>query len=122
MLRTWKFKDPIYGMGYILHCGDFDEAQAYLKRYVNKDPEPEDTHLSALTTLVDVGDRAFIHLWLRDYPRKIRTLGTLAHECLHATMMTLDMIGEKPDVDHDEPAAYYLAWLFEECHRRLIKL
>lgn len=121
-LRTWQFKDPIYGMGYILHCGEFDAAQRWLKKRVNKDPEKKDGHLVALTTLVSVEDRSFIHLWFDEFhPRNGRNLGSLAHEALHATLMTFDTIGQPVDEEHDEAAAYYLAWLFEECYRRLTR-
>ena len=121
-LRTWKFVDPIYGMGYILHCGDFDASQQYLKRMVNKDPDSEKPVPVALTTLIRTADdKPFVHVWLRAFTRNAASVATLAHECLHATMMTFDHIGQPVDGEHDEAAAYYLGWLVEECYRRLAK-
>ena len=121
-LRTWVFKDPVYGMGYILHRGTWDAAQKYLQRYANAEPctEPIDEHLVALTTLMQTDTTRFVHLWFPKFsPRNMRHLSTLAHECLHATLMTFDIVGIPVDSEHDEAAAYYLAWLYEECYRRL---
>lgn len=44
---------------------------------------------------------------------------TLAHECFHATMQIFDRIGETPNNQHDEPAAYLIGYLFKRYVRAL---
>lgn len=119
-LQTWRWKDPIYGMPYLLHLGSFDEAQRYLQRKVNKDPEKDDEHVIALTSLISAERETFLHLWFPEFSRrKNRHLATLAHEAVHAATITFNVVGMPIDEAHDEAAAYYVGWVYEECLKRL---
>jgi len=40
------------------------------------------------------------------------SLDTLAHECLHASLRIMDLIGMPVDCEHDEPIAHLAGYLF----------
>lgn len=44
---------------------------------------------------------------------------TIAHECLHCAIYVLDTRGVKINKKNDEPACYYLGWLFCEVKKYL---
>lgn len=43
--------------------------------------------------------------------------GVIAHECLHATNMIMDVVGIEADLDNDEAQAYLLGYLVETIHQ-----
>lgn len=43
------------------------------------------------------------------------TIPTIAHECLHVVSFVFNYCSINYDVYNDEPAAYLLGWLVEEC-------
>ena len=46
----------------------------------------------------------------------------IAHEALHVVSIIFDHIGAKMDLDNDEPQAYLLGWVVEQCDKTLNKL
>lgn len=43
------------------------------------------------------------------------TYGDLAHECFHASNMIFEMKGVRPDLSNDEPQAYLIKWIMNQC-------
>ncbi len=43
----------------------------------------------------------------------------IAHEAVHITNMILKHIYAKLDIENDEPQAYLLGWIVEQCHKFL---
>lgn len=121
-LLTAKWKDPIYGMPFILQRGPADEVQGWLLRNYEVEPDEWSPHWQALTQLFETEKASFIHIWVPRFNRRNpRHLATLAHELMHAVTMTFDTIGMPINEAHDEAAAYYMGWLYEECFRRLTR-
>lgn len=54
-------------------------------------------------------------IWTRHQEKKVSSqLAILAHECLHATNMTLDRIGYEVDLKNDEAQAYLFTEIFRQ--------
>ena len=45
--------------------------------------------------------------------------GYISHECFHAANYTMQFIGWEFDPENDEPIAYLLTWLVDECYKFL---
>lgn len=121
--RTWDIKDPIYGQLYNLRVSDPGDFDRFLSRFGKVTPTGPNTLGQALL----VGPGRFVALWFRndpDLPKLLRacdpkTVGTVAHECLHAIMYAFERIGSRVDHDNPEPACYYHAWLVSQIVSRL---
>jgi hypothetical protein len=48
---------------------------------------------------------------------KKTSYGVIAHESLHAVSYIFDFHGIVMDCKNDEPIAYLLEWVVEECHK-----
>lgn len=56
-------------------------------------------------------------IMIRFSSKRIMSVGTMAHESYHATKDILDHVGEKDDVEHQEPFAYLLGWIANCCDK-----
>lgn len=54
-----------------------------------------------------------LYIWMNE---KTKTVGTLAHECLHAVNRILDSKGMTATISDDETQAYLLAWLVDKLY------
>lgn len=50
------------------------------------------------------------------------TPGMIAHECSHVTDFVFHGIGHDFSLPKDEPRAYFMGWLVDECHQFLKKV
>jgi hypothetical protein len=45
------------------------------------------------------------------------TPGVIAHEAFHLANMIFKYISAEPTFDNDEPQAYLIGWIVDECHK-----
>jgi hypothetical protein len=107
-MRVKNTRIPIYGGKFtIIVTDDFKEVE---KKY-----NLEDTNgFDAMFVQAKKGAIHYIiALQTRNSP------GTVAHECMHACNAIFKDNEITPDLDNDEPQAYLLGWLVDECHKFL---
>ena len=74
-------------------------------------------------TLIDYAKPMRIWFW---FPKEVRPKtprwsAVIAHEALHGVMAVFTSRGIPVNDDHDEPATYYLGWLVEIIHQKLLE-
>lgn len=105
-LKHWRFGDPLYDVQIVLLHGPWKSALSWMNKTFSGVSESE------------VGS---LVLW---FPAWFDTtsayyLSVLAHESFHAAEFVLRARGFTLSDATDEAYAYYIAWMFRECHMRL---
>lgn len=119
MVKTWKWSDPLYDVSVFLLKGKGEDAQRYLKKTFDEDYVGE--WMGAKTLFISKPRGCALVLW---FPQWFSTkdgthLSVLAHEAFHAAEFTLRERGMTLTDASDEAYAYYIAWIFRECYRRM---
>ena len=121
-LRRWHWPDPFYDVTVVLLKGRGEHALAWMnKQFGDVTPASVGTFTGAKTMWVERDKGCAIVLWVPDwFSLKDRDcLAVLAHESFHAAEFVLRERGMTLTDASDEAYAYYIAWMFRECHKRL---
>jgi len=107
-----KIKIPIYNGTLVL-------IQNKSLQDIPKKWKPEKFDLSGYAAVTchrdnKFGFRYFVILFTKSIGSK-----TIAHEALHCMSDIFDHRGIKFDIYNDEPAAYLLGWIVDQCHKYL---
>lgn len=115
-MKSWKFRDALYPMDYILLMSTPAEAERFLAKEFGQPPRSE--WYQGATLFVETATRRAVVLWFRPDTMTVSP-STLAHECFHATSRTLRFMGLELDDGSEEAFAYHLTWLYEQVWTRL---
>lgn len=101
--------------------GEGADAQKYLKKTFDEDYSGE--WMGAKTLFISHKQGCALVLWFPSWfsVKDATHLSVLAHESFHAAEVTLRERGMMLTDASDEAYAYYIAWMFRECYRRLSK-
>lgn len=118
-MRVWKWPDSLYDVSVFLLRGTGDEAQRYLKQTFDEGYVGEWT--GAKTLFISKPRGCAIVLWFPVWWSRTDAthLSVLAHESFHAAEFVLRERGMTLTDASDEAYAYYIAWMFRECYRRM---
>lgn len=123
-LRMAHWTDAVYSISIVLMCGEWSAALAWMNEQF-EDVTEENTGAAsgAKTVWIERDGGNALVLW---FPMSFKAtdgddLATLAHECFHAAEMVLRNRGLKLSDESDEAYAYYVGYVFRECHKRLAK-
>lgn len=121
-LRVWKWADPVYDVSVVLLKGDGDQALAWLDRTF-ADVTDVGTFTGAKTLWIARERGCALALWFPTWfdPIDGAHLSVLAHESFHAAEFVMRERGMSLTDASDEAYAYYIAWMFRECHKRMSK-
>lgn len=124
-LKVAHWYDDLYGMPYTLLKGDREAARRWIAkraRYAEDSAAEGFEYAQAITWLLEhKNNTKTMVLWFPKFDKQQpEDLSTLAHEAFHAVTLTMTAVGLPLDEPHDEAYAYYLAWVFRECYRRLV--
>jgi len=118
----FKVNDPIYNVPLIFIVGDKEYYKKHMKNKLDCDYEESQSMGGETILIVDEKEgSANTIVWIPRLNFSIGNYSTIAHEVLHATFQTLNMIGVKLDYNNQEPINYYFDYLFGECLDKLIK-
>jgi hypothetical protein len=70
-----------------------------------------DESCRGVTMVTEIG----IVIWIEEQD----LLGSLAHECVHAAKFLFKQKGVISSNENDEPLAYLVQWIFENCEKKL---
>ena len=121
-LRKWRWSDPLYDVTIVLLHGEPESALAWMnKTFGEVTAENVGNFTGAKTMWIERSKGIALVLW---FPRWFHTkdgtyLSVLAHESFHAAEFLLRERGLTLTDSSDEAYAYYIAWMFRECYRRL---
>lgn len=120
-LRVWKWPDNVYDVTVFLLKGSGDDAKRWLKKTFDEEHPGE--WMGAKTLLISHERGCALVLWFPAWwsATDAMHLSVLAHESFHAAEFTLRERGMTLTDSSDEAYAYYIAWMFRECYRRLEK-
>lgn len=121
-LRRWAWPDPLYDTSVFLLRGEGADALVWMAKTFDATPSVG-TFTGAKTIWVEHEQGCALVLW---FPPWFHTndgkyLSVLAHESFHAAEFVLRERGMTLTDSSDEAYAYYIAWMFRECYRRLSK-
>lgn len=118
-LRVWKWADPLYDVSVFLLKGAGVDAQKYLNKTFDEGYVGEWT--GAKTLFISKAQGCAVVLWFPAWwsGKDATHLSVLAHESFHAAEFTLRERGMTLTDASDEAYAYYIAWMFRECYKRL---
>lgn len=121
-LRQFQWADELYDVSIVLLHGEWEPALAWMDTKFGEVVEADVGQGEGAKTMLIKRDRGMaIVLW---FPRwfSIKNgnhLSVMAHECFHAAEFLLRERGMVLTDSSDEAYAYYIAWMFRECYRRL---
>ena len=118
-LRVHRWTDHLYDVTVFLLKGDSSAAQAWLKKTFDEDYSGE--WMGAKTAFISHKRGCALMLWFPSWfsLKNPTHLSVLAHESFHAAEFCLRERGMTLTDASDEAYAYYIAWTFRECYRRL---
>ena len=102
-----KIKNTIYPVS--VYCGANFTKEEYERTFKRSYDEFIEKHCCADAVCSSYQKGIFIGFI--DVP----SAGTIAHECYHAANYIYRLIGANADLENDEPFAYLLGHLVEEC-------
>ena len=102
MIKKKKIKLPIYNQ-FTVTMFLTDDVIGYYNKVTKRDDKGE-----CIGIQFAKGSNIFIGVELR------ATIGTIAHECFHATAYIMDVIGCELKEESEEPYAYLLGYLVDE--------
>lgn len=126
-LRVWHWSDPLYDVSVLLLKCKPEQATTELTRIfgtITGNGVGEFGNFTGAKTLwVERKQGVALVLWFPQWwtAKDGHHLGVLAHECFHAAEFVMRERGMVLTDASDEAYAYYLAWMFRECHKRLSK-
>ncbi len=121
-LRRFSWTDELYDTTIVLMHGEWEPARAWMDKQFGSVSDKEVGHGTGAKTIWIERDKGVaLILWFpRWWSRKNGThLSVLAHECFHAAEFTLRERGMTLTDSSDEAYAYYIAWMFRNCYRRM---
>lgn len=114
-----KLKDVLYRNDiYFIHGESDEKIKAYLKRKADYDAAEIVKKSSGF--FVSFGEPT-CEFYIVITKQADNWIGTLVHECLHATSAVLRDRGIELTAETEEAYAYYLQWLFNSLHCLLQK-
>lgn len=118
-MKRWAWSDHVYDSSVFLLRGSGEDAQAWIAKTF--DEQHVGTWTGAKTLWISHPKGCALVLWFPSWwDRKDgRHLSVLAHECFHAAEFVLRERGMTLTDASDEAYAYYIAWMFRECFKRL---
>lgn len=119
-LKRWAWPDPLYDTSVFLLKGDGADALAWMDKTFG-DCANVGTFTGAKTLWIERDKGCAIVLWFPPWfhTKDATYLSVLAHESFHAAEFVLRERGMTLTDASDEAYAYYIAWMFRECHKRL---
>lgn len=121
-IQNWAWSDPLYDVTVVLVRGDSNAAQEWLdKKFGDVNPETVGQWTGAKTLWVERPRGVALVLWFPQWftVKDGTYLSVLAHESFHAAEFVLRERGLRLTDESDEAYAYYIAWIFRECYKRL---
>lgn len=120
-LKHWRFGDPLYDVQIVLLHGPWKSALSWMNKTFSGVSESEVGTGTGAKTIWMEREVGSLVLW---FPAWFDTtsayyLSVLAHESFHAAEFVLRARGFTLSDATDEAYAYYIAWMFRECHMRL---
>lgn len=107
MAHVTHIKDPIYRMDLTVVQGTLPDRTKHLRELGVEAPEHP-----CWASMTCIPSKSHILLWFdAELPPGAEGAGMIAHECLHATVAVLGLVGMPIKVETDEAACYYLQWL-----------
>lgn len=110
-----QFHEELYEMTYLVVIGkDASDSKAILKRTkkfganIALDEINRSLDMAYGTTYYVSNKRIVFLFW----GNPIESVDVIVHECYHAVTGVMSYIGHKIELGHDEPAAYYMGFLF----------
>lgn len=127
-MKTWRWKDPIYGIDVVLMHGD--GVERFVRRLnkragwtvSDKDIEKiANSWASAPYHRDDKTRTATLYLWFckKVDHKTVFGLSTIGHEAVHGAIHVFDDLQMPITRESEEPFAYYQTYLFTEVLRRL---
>ena len=110
-MESKRINIPLYPGGLVVFLGDLKEVEG-------KYDLRSTFGCNALCFPREQEEKFTVHLCFSSLP----SMGTLAHECFHATSFILGRLGVHPDHDNDEAQAYLLDWVVDTVYGELRKL
>jgi hypothetical protein len=122
-VRRWWWSDPLYDVSVLLLKCPADKAAAALLRIFDGDDGEFGTFTGAKTLWIQRDKGCAIAIWVPEWwtAKSSHHLSVLAHECFHAAEFVMRERGMTLTDASDEAYAYYIAWMFRNCHERLTK-
>jgi len=106
-----EIKIPIYtGTLVLINTDSVKKLQKIIKNWGN------DKDIYATSTYFDLKGKHGYGIVLNFNNKTDLTHGTIAHECYHICSIIMDIHGIKPDFNNDEPMAYLVDWLVDQCY------
>ena len=122
-LKTFAWVDEVYDVRIVLLHGDGKAALAWMdKTFGDVSGRECGEFTGAKTVWIERdGKGCALALWFPAWwhVNDALYLSVLAHECFHAAEFVLRERGMTLTDASDEAYAYYIAWMFRECYRRL---
>lgn len=106
-----------YDLNVFVHP-DVREYERWMRRKIDRRYSLPENHVNA-RALFSFRDTGAVCMWLPRKPRTPNELGTLAHECAHVAIHLMDHIGQRVDLENDEPMTYVVGYLVREILGRL---
>jgi len=115
--------DSVYKQDPAIYVGPYSEFRKYLKKkYEVEISEASDGNLlGGETWALKRNGRFQTYIWLANWDSTYNAVSCLMHECIHAAMGVLRMVGVPVTVDEHETLAYYASAIFTEAHMKLDK-
>lgn len=115
-----KIKDKLYSNAiYFIYGEDDARVLKFIKDRSNYVVEIDITTSAAFALCTNSSN---FYLVIRVEVTDKNFLRTLVHECFHITVKVLRQVNVILTNENEEPFAYYMEWLFNECFTRRAKL
>lgn len=122
--RRWTWVDPVYDVRvFLLKCKGAD-AQKFIEKTFNDGEPLEQGEWSGAKTLFTTHEQGTaLTIWVPEWwsAKRSHDLGVLAHETLHAALYVLRARHIELTESSEEAFAYYITWLYRNCHQRLAR-
>lgn len=107
MAHVTRIKDPIYQMDVTVVRGTLPDRTKHLRELGVEAPEHP-----CWASMTCIPSKSHILLWFdSEVQNDTKGAGIIAHECLHATVAVMGLVGMPIKVETDEASCYYLQWL-----------
>ncbi|MCU7521627.1 MAG: hypothetical protein HF312_15515 [Ignavibacteria bacterium] len=110
---TKSFSVPVYGYDCTLVIGSVEEMNGWMQRKFKIPFNYEDGWTGCYLEFA-ARDKWNRVIWLDGFKGQ-NTICDLVHECVHAANGIYAAINANPDTENDEPFAYLVGHIFEQC-------